>query len=202
MAKIIALRIKKNKKIEILSRDIIKTLEMIETKRLYLRALEVDDAAAMFILDSDPEVHRFLGKKPVKHLSESEAQIIYIRQQYRQNGIGRYAVIEKELGVFIGWCGLKLITSPINNHVNFYEIGYRFIKNFWNKGYATESALAWVDYGFNHLKLKEIFAIADINNHNSIKVLENIGLQKIEIFNHEGIPHYWLKIKAPQCPVG
>ncbi len=166
-----------------------------ETERLILRELIPADAEGMFEMDSDLEVHRYLGNKPVKSITQSLADIEFIRKQYTENGIGRWAVIEKATGNFVGWSGLKLITEITNNHVNYYDLGYRFIKRFWGKGYATETAKAARDYGFNELKLNEIIGIADINNLESIRVLEKVGLKRISVFDYDGTKHYWMKIE-------
>lgn len=53
-----------------------------------------------------------------------------VRQQYVDNGIGRWAVVEKESGLFIGWAGLKIETN-VNDHASFYDLGYRFLPEFW-----------------------------------------------------------------------
>ncbi|WP_293789385.1 GNAT family N-acetyltransferase [uncultured Pedobacter sp.] len=166
-----------------------------ETDRLILRELIPEDAEGMFEMDSDPEVQRYLGNKPVKSITQSLANIEFIRKQYIDNGIGRWAVIEKATGDFVGWSGLKLITETTNNHINYYDLGYRFSKRFWGKGYATETAKAARDYGFNELNLNEIIGIADINNLGSIHVLEKVGLKRISIFDHGGAKHYWMKIR-------
>ena len=78
----------------------------IETERLLLREFRTTDTADLFKLDSDPEVNRFLGNKPLKIVAEAEAVVAYIQQQYAENGIGRWAVIEKSTGDFVGWSGL------------------------------------------------------------------------------------------------
>jgi len=113
---------------------------VIETDRLILRELTADDASGMFEMDSNPEVHRYLGNKPVTSIEQSIRDIEFVRRQYRENGIGRWAVILKSTGQFIGWSGLKLITEPVNGQTNYYDVGYRFIKKHWGNGYATESA--------------------------------------------------------------
>ncbi len=119
---------------------------IIETERLILRELLPTDDEGMFILDSNPNVHEFLGKNPVLSIEESRKYIQNIKKQYLENGIGRYAVILKETNQFIGWCGIKFITERENGHVNFYEIGYRFIENYWGQGFGYESAKTWLDY--------------------------------------------------------
>ncbi|ARS38565.1 GNAT family N-acetyltransferase [Sphingobacteriaceae bacterium GW460-11-11-14-LB5] len=166
-----------------------------ETERLILRELIPADAEGMFEMDGDPEVHLYLGNKPLKSIAQSIADIEFIRKQYTENGIGRWAVIEKATGNFVGWSGLKLIKEFTNNHIDYYDLGYRFSKRFWGKGYATETAIAARDYGFNELNLYEIFGIADIRNLGSIHVLEKVGLKKINLFDYDGIKHHWMKME-------
>ena len=166
----------------------------IETERLFLRELMPSDKNGMFELDADTEVHRYLGNHPVQNIKEAEEAIAFIRQQYTDNGIGRWAIIEKATGDFVGWGGFKLVTSVINNHSNYHDIGYRFIKRYWGKGYATESARAVVDYGFQQLKLQEIYAFADAGNKESRHVLEKIGLSFVEKFSYEGVAHDWFQL--------
>ena len=90
----------------------------IETERLLLRELWPSDDKDMFELDSNSEVHKYLGKNPVIHIEQSQELISMVRNQYQANGIGRWATIEKETGLFIGWSGLKFITEPENNRVD------------------------------------------------------------------------------------
>ena len=161
----------------------------IETERLLLRDLCNEDAEGIYKLDSDPEVHKYLGKKPIETLDESYKIIEYINIQYQENGIGRWAVIEKETGNFIGWSGFKFITSPINGRKNYFDLGYRFIRKFWGKGFASESAKACLNYGFTKMNQKEIFAMADKNNSASNKILQKIGMTKIDSFYYENVPH-------------
>jgi len=167
----------------------------IETKRLLLRELLPSDDRGMFELDSNPEVHRFLGNKPVKNIEESRVYIENVRQQYLDNGIGRWAVILKETNEFIGWSGLKLIKDSVNDHQNFHEIGYRFIQKHWGKGYATEAALAFIDYGFNDLKIDVIYAYADKGHPGSRNVLEKLGMQYVNSFEYYGEEEVWYELK-------
>ncbi|HEY8957289.1 GNAT family N-acetyltransferase [Chitinophaga sp.] len=73
------------------------------TPRLILRELIPADAAGMFELDSDKAVHLYLGNKPVSTIEESREAIQFIRQQYLENGIGRWAGVEKGNLAIVAW---------------------------------------------------------------------------------------------------
>ncbi|MEO8533475.1 MAG: GNAT family N-acetyltransferase [Flavobacterium sp.] len=171
----------------------------IETERLILRELLLSDAKAMFELDSNPNVHLFVGKKPVKFIEESIAQIENIQQQYKDFGTGRLAVILKETNEFLGWSGIKFITNEINNHKDFYEIGYRFIEKHWGKGYASEAGLAFVKYAFNEMKVESLCAYADEGNKNSRKILEKLGFHYVNSFEYENELEVWYEQRNPNA---
>ena len=158
------------------------------------------DAAGMFALDSDPEVHRFLGNQPTQTLAQSQAVIEFVRGQYRVNGIGRWAVELRATGEFLGWAGLKLVQEPLNGHVGFHDIGYRFIRQFWGQGFATEAARASVAYGFDVLSLPVLYAAADMHNLASRAVLAKAGLRHAGEFDYEGVPTAWLEAHSPHPP--
>lgn len=150
----------------------------VETERLILRELVLEDAERMFLLDSNPEVMWFLGRNTVTKVEESSEIIEKIRKQYRENGIGRWAVVEKSSNLLIGWSGLKFLTEEINGFKNVYEIGYRFLPESWGKGYASESAGASLNYGFNILNVEVIYASATIDNDGSNHVLRKLGFKE------------------------
>lgn len=165
----------------------------IETDRLILRELRESDAADFFEMDSNPDVHRYLGNKPITSMEQALAPIHAIRQQYDDNGIGRWATIEKSSGKFTGWSGLKFIKED-NGRTNFHDVGYRFMPQYWGKGYATESALAALQYGFEILNLETIIGTAHEENIASRKALERCGLKFVEQFMWNDIKCDWLEI--------
>ncbi len=172
-----------------------------ETERLILREMLPTDEAFMFELDADPEVHKYLGNKPVKSIEEVREVIRFIRQQYIDYGIGRWAVIEKLSGDFIGWSGLKFITQIENNHSKYHDVGYRLIRKYWGKGFATESAKAALQYGFKEMGLHEIIGSAHVENIKSRRALEKCGLTFIEKFDYKGLSCDWLKITKEEWEV-
>lgn len=171
--------------------------EPIETDRLLLRELLFSDVDGLFELESNPNVHLFVGNKPVTHIDECRAYVEFIHQQYKDFGTGRWAVILKESNEFLGWSGIKFITNEINDHKDFYEIGYRFIEKHWGKGYATEAGKAFIDYAFNEMKVEALYAYADAGNENSRKILEKLGLRYVNSFEYEGELEVWYELKNP-----
>ena len=166
----------------------------IETERLLLREILSTDEKGLFELDSNPKVHTYLGNNAVENMGQIREVIKKIRQQYIDNGIGRWAIIDKETNDFIGWTGLKFVTEITNNHINFYDLGYRLIEKYWGKGIATETTKATLKYAFEKLNLTEIFGMCDIGNASSKNVLEKTGLKFIETFDFDGRKHNWLRI--------
>ena len=75
---------------------------------------------------------------------------------------------------FIGWCGLK--ARPERNEI---DLGYRFMKTAWGKGYATEAAFACIKYGFEKLNLERIVGRAMPQNTASLKVLQKCDMQYV-----------------------
>ena len=165
-----------------------------ETDRFILREILPTDIEGLFELDSDPEVHRYLGNKPVTDREQIISVINYIRQQYKDNGIGRWAIISKNTNEFIGWTGLKFVTDLTNNHQNYYDLGYRILRKYWGQGIATETAIISLDYAFTVLKLEEVFAAASCENIASNKILQKIGLNSMGTFYYEEIECKWYKI--------
>ncbi|MGA9212045.1 GNAT family N-acetyltransferase [Kaistella sp.] len=169
----------------------------IETTRLILREIIFEDVERIFLLDSNQDVMKYIGVKPVTKLEESEETINKIRKQYQENGIARWAVIEKESNLLIGWSGLKLSTEPLNGFRNVYELGYRFLPEFWGKGYATESGRAVLEYGFNKMNLDKIYACADIQNVDSNKILKDkLGFEEQGTFidNLDNATCHWYEL--------
>lgn len=169
-------------------------LKPIETERLLLRPLVKEDAGRLFLLDSNPEVMKYVGMKPLIQISESEKVIEMIQNQYQDNGIGRFAVIEKQSNLLIGWSGLKLNRETIHHHRDFYEVGYRFLPEFWGKGYATESVEASLKLGFEKMNLEILYAYAHAENTASLQVLKKTGFLLKENFEEEDGTCIWFEM--------
>lgn len=167
---------------------------ILETERLLLRPLELTDVDAFFSMNNNPNVNLYL-RNPLKSKIETNRYIQKIIQEYQKNNIGRFAVILKENNTLIGFSGLKFRSTLENNHINFYDLGYRFAEEHWHKGFATEAALAWLDYGFNTMKLSTIHACAVSQNIGSNKVLNKIGFEFTNQYTVNNTIHNWYKFE-------
>jgi ribosomal-protein-alanine N-acetyltransferase len=173
---------------------------IIETDRLILRPLEHSDAEEMFAMDKNPEVHKYLWQKPVQKIDEVIKVIEYVRTQYEKNNIGRFATIIKETGEFIGWTGIKFVDDHVENgNTNFYDYGYRLNEKFWSKGYATEASKAWLDYGFNQMKIDKMNAYTHSENGASNHILQKVGMKLMEDYpDKDGVIWKWWQMENPE----
>ncbi len=147
---------------------------LFETDRLIAREFLPTDAPLLMKLNDDKKVIQYTGDKAFVNekqaLSTIERNII--QRQYEQYGYGRWAVHLQSNGLFIGWCGFR--KDPETCEV---DLGFRYHKRFWNKGFATEMAQACLDYARENMQEKSIVGRVAKENLASIRVLEKIGMQ-------------------------
>jgi RimJ/RimL family protein N-acetyltransferase len=146
---------------------------MIETKRIILRNQTLNDLNDLYQILSDKETMKYYPKPYTKEATKN--WIIGNINSYRKNGFGLWAVVLKFNNKFIGQCG---ITNQNIDGKIVPEIGFHINKKYWNNGYATESALACLKYGFDKLNLDEIYIHTYVKNIPSIRIAEKIGMIK------------------------
>lgn len=144
---------------------------VLETERLSLRQLSLADAPFILTLLNEPSFLRYIGDKQVRDIEGAEQYLLNGPiASYQQNGFGLYLVALKEHGTPIGICGLiKRAELPA------VDIGFAFLPDFWNQGFAFEAATAVMNYGQETLQLDRIVAITSLDNDASIKLLQRIG---------------------------
>lgn len=158
--------------------------KIVETSRLILRELHPNDAQAFYDLNANPNVIRYTGNTAFRDVEEAR-EFLENYSDYQEHGYGRWAVLLKDSGRFIGWCGLKF---DVNTQQT--DIGFRFFEEEWGKGYATESAQACLQVGFHRFLLHCIIGRAMKANIASIRVLEKLNLayeQDMMLDNEEAV---------------
>jgi RimJ/RimL family protein N-acetyltransferase len=157
-----------------------------ETDRLILRRLRTSDAAAVERVLGDADVMRFgqgaQSPQGVRAWLRRE-----ITDRYPAWGFGKWAVVERSTGEMIGYCGLAQFNDRCLPGEA--ELGYRFAKSCWGRGYATEAARAARDYAFVVLQLPRLIAVIDPDNAASIRVAEKLGMRHIRDFVMPGWRH-------------
>jgi ribosomal-protein-alanine N-acetyltransferase len=162
---------------------------MLETHRLILKVATLQEATSMVELNSDPDVIRYTGDSATPTIQDAEKVIKErLLAQFEQYKMGRFSVYLKETGEYLGWCGLRFF--PEQNEV---DLGYRLMKKYWGKGYATEASEICLKYGFETLKLKNIIAKAMPENIASIKVMQKMKMTFRGYHNDPTDPHGFIK---------
>ena len=146
---------------------------VLETERLRLQRLDpTTDAEFILKLVNEPPFLRYIGDKGVRTLADARRYVADGPvKSYETNGFGLYKVELKSDTTPIGMCGLvKRDTLPDA------DIGFAFLKRYWNEGYAFESAAAVMKYARAKLRIKRVLAITTPDNEASAKLLGKIGL--------------------------
>lgn len=170
---------------------------IIETERLAIRKLTYDDFRTLRAIMGKPEVmyaweHGF---------SEDDVQDWIERQlvRYAKDGIGYFAVLQKESGQLIGLAGLMKTTMNGNEVV---EIGYIFDNTYWHNGYATEAAGSLVACAFDSLELPAVYCSIRPENKASIRVAKRLGMKScgshIVVYRGKEMPHIIYKLENPK----
>ena len=143
------------------------------TERLTLRPFVSSDAFALETIFMDVDVMRYSdGVKSKQEIIEWVMDLI--ENQYPKN-VGFLAMIRTADQVFLGYCGLTMISLEDGRPV--IELGYRLAHKFWGQGYATEAARSMLDHATNVLRIDRIVSLIDPSNDHSIRVAKKIGMR-------------------------
>jgi RimJ/RimL family protein N-acetyltransferase len=164
------------------------TVPEIATERLLLRGWRESDRAPFAALNADPEVARYLGGG-ARDRAASDALVDQIVGQWRAHGFGLWAVERAGDGAFLGFTGLSRPTFEAH-FTPAVEVGWRFAREAWGRGYATEAAIAAVEFGFAVLGLEEIVSFTVPANLRSRRVMERLGMTRdpADDFEHPRLP--------------
>ncbi|CUI17397.1 acetyltransferase, GNAT-family [Candidatus Protochlamydia naegleriophila] len=157
--------------------------QTIQTKRLILRPWREDDWKPFARMNADPRVMEYFPSTLSKQESDDLAR--RLSDKVAEQGWGLWAVSIPEVAEFIGFIGLAKPSFEAH-FTPAIEVGWRLAYDYWGQGYATEGALAALEYGFETLQLNEIVSFTAQLNDRSRKVMRKIGMHHdpIDDFDH------------------
>jgi RimJ/RimL family protein N-acetyltransferase len=160
-------------------------MSVLETPRLVLRHLTLDDADFILRQVNEPTWLQNIGDKGVRDLDGARKYLTDgPMAMYAQHGLGLYAVMLRDGSGPIGMCGLiKRDTLPD------VDIGYAFLPEYFGQGYAMEAATATLEHARRDFGLKRLLGLVSPDNAGSIRVLEKLGLtfERAENFKPGGM---------------
>lgn len=142
------------------------TKDILETEKLLLRPITLDDAQAMFAYGGNPENVRYMAWGP----NTMEQTIDFIKKSKSGE---EFAIVLKSENVVIGSCG---VYPDENNDTG--ELGWILHKNYWKHGYGTEFARELIRYGFEDLGLRRLTATCVAENYGSYRIMERNGMRR------------------------
>jgi RimJ/RimL family protein N-acetyltransferase len=145
------------------------------TERLVIRSWTLDDAEGVFAIFSDPAVSRIAGSPPASVAVSRERLNRWLAHYERMgNGLGFWAIVERESGLAVGEVKLQPFGGPLASSPEV-ELGYYLARQHWGKGYATEAARGALRYGFEQLDLPRIWVLVRSDNDRSLRVVARLG---------------------------
>jgi ribosomal-protein-alanine N-acetyltransferase len=168
-------------------------IPIIKTERLTLRAFAKEDAEPLQEILSEDGVLQFFPNTNPPSLEGMEKFIAGQLRHWDERGFGWWAVTDAITQYLLGWSGLQYL--PDTDEI---EIGYLLKKSHWGKGLATEGAEQGVRMGFEQLELDFIVGIVHPENIGSHRVLEKLGLHRVEQTEYFGMSVYRYLVEASE----
>jgi ribosomal-protein-alanine N-acetyltransferase len=159
---------------------------ILESERLLLRRLVINDLNALYALYRDQEIRQYFPEGVLTYEETREELEWFLHGHPHHPALGLWATIYKENNQFIGRCGLLPWTIEGRPEV---EVAYLLDKAYWGQGLGTEAGQALVRYGFEHLRLSRLICMIDPGNQASIKVATNIGMMFEKAMEDEKGPY-------------
>ena len=152
---------------------IFRDLPELETERLLLRKMRLDDAEAMFVYASDPEVTRYVLFETHRSVEDSKSFLRLALEGYERGDFGGWGVVLKDSGAFVGTCGMDAGYAPEHARA---ELGYVLSREHWGRGLMPEAVRAVIRFGFGRMGLNRVQARCIAENVASARVMEKAGM--------------------------
>jgi ribosomal-protein-alanine N-acetyltransferase len=152
---------------------------ILETDRLLFRQHVMDDMDAYCAMEMDPDFRRYVGGRP-RTREEAEKRFM-LSLEPKTNRLSMWATVFKPEGQYIGRCGIyphfNNEGKPVPGEAS---LGLYIAKEYWGRGLATEAGRAFVQFGFDELKLNRIVTMIDARNDVSVHVIEKLGFELVK----------------------
>jgi RimJ/RimL family protein N-acetyltransferase len=147
----------------------------LATERLLLRPLAAADTAALAVMNADPEVMRYIGDGSPRTLEQTEGLVAKVMAHWDDHGWGAFAVSERDTGALVG---LGILATPtfLPEILPVTELGWRFARDRWGRGYAPEAARAVAGFAFGELGFDRVVSCIHSDNRASVRVAEKLGM--------------------------
>jgi ribosomal-protein-alanine N-acetyltransferase len=160
----------------------------LETPRLLLRPMHMDDLQAKYEIDQHPDIYRFQGfvrlpngEKRGRTLEEAREKLVQRIGEFALQGFGMWGVVLKEGNLFVGWPGLQfyLLEYPTHSTPEI-ELFYGLSRAYWGQGIIHEACQKLMAYGFQTLKLTRITSVVHRENTRSLNVAKRNGMRLVD----------------------
>jgi len=153
-------------------REVLKDLPTLETERLILRKMVLNDAEAVFAYASNSEVSRYTLWETHRSIEDSRAFLEFATQKYENGGEPDWGIVYKGNGCLVGACGLVNWEA---DHARA-EVGFVLSREYWGRGLMSEAVRAMLRFGFERMNLNRIEARCIAENAASARVMEKAGM--------------------------
>jgi len=151
---------------------------ILESERLLFRKHEPVDLEAYCAMEADSEVRRYVGGAPrIRKDAERKFRDTHLKRASAR--LALRATIFKPEGRYIGYCGLFQnfgMRGPVKGEA---ALAFYLARDYWGRGLATEAGRAFIQFGFDRLRLNRIVATVQVGNAVSLRVLEKLGFALI-----------------------
>ena len=151
---------------------------LFQTKRVHVRNLRPDDLSDFQEMQGNEEVMRYVGGARTAEENRKDLDQVITLYNQPNNSFWVWAIAASN-GKFVGTCAI------IKNDNNEWEIGCRFLKRFWGKGYGTEITQGLIEHAFQQMKILQLHAYVDRENRGSVKILNHYFDYLKDVWNSE-----------------
>lgn len=152
--------------------DVFHNIPTLETDRLILRRMTIEDQHDLFEYASDPELTKYTIWDYHKTLENSIQYLQLILEQYENKQVSNWAIVLKSNQKMIGTCGF-VYWAPEHHRA---EVGYALSRKYWNRGLMSEAIQELISFGFAHMDLNRIEARCNIANMGSERIMQKMGM--------------------------